>query len=398
MLLRQALLRAALIAPLVAACGGGGGKKGTEKPEVEVEAKASVDQLLAEARAAAKAGDTTTAHAKYKEAGKLQPSVAIVDEHVKFLLEHELPEPAVEVAKAYSEAKPADSKGTLIYANALIGAADFATAAELAGEVLGLEENNAAAYEVRGRAYVMSGKPNEGLDDLRKATELDPKNQNFKLALAAGLQQAGKVDEAALILRDAIRIEESPRALRQLGTVLRQQLQTQEAVTYLIRATKGNPNDAEAWFQLAIAQNDLGDNPEAELSAQKATALAPTSARYWYAYGEMLRFNKKPDDALAAYKKAAELKPPYPKAAGKIAKLLGELGKHADAEVYLTQMVQTDRDNPDLYLNLGKVYAAQKKWKLSVEAYEKYLAIAPKDDGLRKEAMEELKQVKRKAR
>ena len=385
-----------IAAPLLVACGGGG--KEAKEPKAKVEANASASQVLAEARAAAKAGDTDKAHAKYKEAEKLDLQLAVVDEHVTFLLAHHLPDPAVEVAKAYYDAKPADTKGFLLYANALIGAGDFATAAEVAGEVIGLEESNAAGYEARGRAYVMGGKFPEGIEDLRKASELEPKNATYLVSLGSGLHSAGQTDEAGLILRRAIELEESARALRLLGQVRRAQFETKEAVSWLIRATNADKTDPEAWFQLAVAQNDLGDNLEAENSAQKATALDGSVARYWYAYGEMLRFNKKEEEALAAYKKAAELKPPYPKAPGKIAKVLGDMGKYDEAEVYLTQMVQLDRNNPDLYFNLGKVYGAQKKYKLAVEAVEKYLELAPKEDGLRKEAQEDLKAYKRKAR
>jgi cytochrome c-type biogenesis protein CcmH/NrfG len=165
-----------------------------------------------------------------------------------------------------------------------------------------------------------------------------------------------------------------------------------------MRATKADPTDAEAWFQLAVSQNDLGDDAEAELSAQKATSLAPGVSRYWYVYGEMLRINKKGNEAIEAYTKAMDAKPPHPKAAGKLAKVLYESGQADKAEVFLTQLVQNDRDNADLWYNLGWAYSTQKKYRLGVEAFEKYLSLASKDDGLRKSAEAELKALKKKVR
>jgi cytochrome c-type biogenesis protein CcmH/NrfG len=245
----------------------------------------------------------------------------------------------------------------------------------------------------------MGGKVEEGLEDLRKAVELDPKNAVYLTSLGSGLEQARLPDEAALKLRAAIEVDpENARALRLLGQVRRAQYEVQEAVSWLIKATKADPNDAEAWFQLAVAQNDLGDNVEAESSAQKASALDPTISRYWYVYGEMLRINKKSDLAIDAYRKAMEQRPPHPKAGGKLAKVLAESGKYGDAEVFLTNAVQNDRNNPDLYFNLGYVYAQQKKYKLAVEAYERYLELAPKEDGLRKAAADEIKALKKKIR
>src|SRR4051812_16159356 len=107
---RRALLRALLAAapacvvvaaPTLIACGSK--PRPVKKPVVRAAPRPSGAQALGEARAAAKAGDTTTAHARYKEAEKLDLNAAVVDEHVKFLLAHRLPDPAVEVAKAYYE-------------------------------------------------------------------------------------------------------------------------------------------------------------------------------------------------------------------------------------------------------------------------------------------------------
>ena len=141
LVLRRALIHAAfavrtavpvavvLSAPLIVACGGGG--KAPAKPVDKGPAKVSNADVLAEARAAAKANDVTTAHAKYQEAEKLDLQFAVVEEHVKFLLASNLPDPAVETAKHYYETKLSDTKGFLLYANTLIGAGDFATAIEV---------------------------------------------------------------------------------------------------------------------------------------------------------------------------------------------------------------------------------------------------------------------------
>ena len=404
MALRRVLVAAALAvrtpaaglvaASLIVSCGGGGEE--TKKPTAK-KPKGDPTAALAAARAAAKAGDIDTAHAKYGEAGKAKPDVAITEEHVKFLLEHALPDQAVQVSSTWYEANPADAKGSLIHTNGLIGAGDFVTALEVAEGLIGLDDKNAAGYEARGRAKVLASMIDEGLEDLRKAAELEPRNAVYLTSYGSGLEQAKRPDEAALQLRAAIELEpENARALRLLGVVRRAQFEAMESVSWLIKATKADPNDPEGWYQLAVSQNDMADNLEAEVSAQKATALAPTVTRYWYAYGEMLRINKKFDEASNAYRNALEGKPPHPKAAGKLAKVLYENGKPAEAEVFLTGLLQTDRNNADLYFNLGFAYSAQKKYKLAVEALEKYLQLASKDDGLRKPAEAELKILKKK--
>ena len=78
--------------------------------------------------------------------------------------------------------------------------------------------------------------------------------------------------------------------------------------------------------------------------------------------------------------------------------IVSALGREIQQPEHLTELIQTDRGNADLWYNLGWAYSAQKKYKLGVEAFEKYLELASKDDGLRKSAEAELKALKKKVR
>lgn len=405
--IRRLLLTAALAArpvlPVAAtvvvatACGGKStatAKKPTPKPDTP-----AVDGLLNAARAAAKAGDIDGADAKYREAEKADLALATVKEHAELLAKHGRASDAVALTRGYYEAKPSDSNGSLVYANALIAAADWTTAVEIATEVVDLEGQNPAGYETRGRALIGAGKVDEGVEDLRKARDLADKDVRYVLSYGIGLEKAGKIDEAGVQLRSAIELDpENAEALMHLGVVRRGQDEAKEAVSWLIRATKADPDYAEAWYNLAFAYNDMSDNGEAEAAAQKAATLGVDNSQYWYVYGEMLRINKKAEDAKNAYGKAVESKPPHPKAASKYALMLYEAGNYPEAEVFLTDSITKDPRNASLYYNLGWVYSAQKKYRLGVEAFEKYLELAPKDDNDRAKATAEIKSLKKKFR
>ena len=403
--IRRLLLTAALAArpvlPLAAtamvvtACGGKSAAK-PKKPTPTPDAPA-VDGLLNAARAAAKAGDVAGADAKYREAEKIDLALSTVKEHAEFLAKNDRATDAVSLTRSYYEAKPSDSNGSLVYANALIAAEEWNTAVEIATEVVDLEGNNPAGYETRGRALIGAGKIDEGVEDLRKARDLADKDARYVLSYGIGLEKAGKVDEAALQLRAAVELDaENAVALMHLGVVRRQQDEAKEAVSWLIRATKAKPDYAEAWYNLAFAYNDMSDNSEAESAAERAATLGATNSQYWYVYGEMLRINKKAEEAKNAYGKAVESKPPHPKAASKYALMLYEAGQYPEAEVFLTDNIAKDPRNAGLYYNLGWVYSAQKKYKLGVEAFERYLELAPKDDNDRGKATAEIKALKKK--
>jgi Flp pilus assembly protein TadD len=371
-------LRGVAVALTLAACG-------APPPPAHPVKKAPVltaDQLVQQARAAAQKGEIEAADKDYQQAEKLKPDVAIVQEHVDWLIKVKRVDAAVATAKAYYEAKPADVKGYHIYANALIAAGDFATALDVTQQAIGLDANDATAHEQRGRALILAKKIDDGLDEIRKAAQLAPQDPEMLISLGSALQRAGKVDEAALQLREAVKIApDNPRAARLLGMVLRDQFELDEAQVYLTKATKLDPDDGRAWFELGLLQNKKGDGLGAEESLAKACQLEPDDATNWYAYGEQLRYNEKLDQALEAYRKAMTLKPPHPKASAKFGLTLALQKKYAEAETFLTDAIRDDPKNAFNYQNLGVVYEGEKKWKFAIDAYEKFVDLADKADG-----------------
>lgn len=379
---------------VLAGCGGKGQVE-VEEPDDEP-AKPTAEALLAEARAAAQAGDIDGADAKYQQAYAGQPAFEILDERVRMLIEHGRVTPAVDASKAYYEAQPTDARASHLYAQALIAAGDFATALQVTEELLALDENDAAAHEKRGRALILSGQLDAGLEELRKAVAIEPKNAAFLVEFGSALHRAGRINEAALQLRAAITLDpENGRGLMLLGLALRDDSELEEAEVFLRQATK-KMDDARPWFELGIVQNLRGDDLGAEESLAKAVGLEPGNSLYQYAYGEMLRINKNYEGAVEAYRKATELQPPHPKASSKLGLALAEAGRPGEAEVHLTEAIRADASNPYNYFNLGIVYGQQKKWKLGIEMLEKFLEVSDKADGDRGKASDCIKSYKRK--
>lgn len=157
------------------------------------------------------------------------------------------------------------------------------------------------------------------------------------------------------------------------------------AETLLKKALDKDLNNYQAWFDLGFVLNRLGradesiaayrksvaakpdvfesnlnlglmlvrtNNPEAEQFLRTATTLKPTDhaaegqARAWLALAHLLE-NKKPDEALAAYRKASELTPKDPEphlSAG----LLHERQKEfSDAETEYKQALAIDPQSSD---------------------------------------------------
>jgi superkiller protein 3 len=390
------VLGLAVASPTVVA-GCGGKNKGTKKVQKdERPAGKTAEQHLADARAAGEAGDVDGADASYLAAFQAKPDFAILDEHVHYLIDHGRFGPAVDAAKTYYDNNPTDARGSHLYAEALIAMGDFGNALGVAEELITLDDGDGAAHMRKGQALVGAGQVEPGVEELRRAVAIDAKNATFLVELGAGLHRAGKVDEAALQLRTAITLDpENGRALMLLGLALRDQAELEEAEVFLVQATKKSKN-AQPWFELGITQNRRGDDLGAETSLAKAVAIEPTNSLYQYAYGEMLRINKKYDEAIEAYRKATQLDPPHPKASAKLGMALFEAQRLGEAELFLTDAIRKDDKNPFNYYHLAVVYREQDKTKLAIEMYEKFLELADKNDGERAKADACIKALKRK--
>ena len=152
------------------------------------------------------------------------------------------------------------------------------------------------------------------------------------------------------------------------------------------------PVSARRVFHTLLDWAGLG----AESSLSRAVEIEPDNSLYQYAFGEMLRINKKYDEAIEAYRKATDLVPPHPKASSKLGLALFEAQRLGEAELFLTDAIRKDAKNPFNYYNLAIVYREQKKTKLAIEMYEKFLEIADKDDGDRGNAEACVKNLKRR--
>ncbi len=173
-----------------------------------------------------------------------------------------------------------------------------------------------------------------------------------------------------------------------------QQKNFTEAEPLLRQVTEKDPTNNVAWFELGFVENALGKpddsiaayrksveakpdvfepnlnlglqlakkgSPDAEKYLRAATQLKPTShvsegqARAWLSLGHVLEKNK-PDEALAAYEKAAalELKDPEPHLAAGL--ILEKQNKFADAEQQYKQAEQIDPSSVDAAIGLSNIY------------------------------------------
>lgn len=203
--------------------------------------------------------------------------------------------------------------------------------------------DNLAAYNayLRGRqelARYSSAGADQALVEFRRAVELDP---NFALAWAGLASSASQ----GLALSDMNRDE----ALQI----------TREAAT---RAIALNDQIAEAQLARAalVRLEKAPWHPEYEEALLRAIELSPGLAEAWLRHSVFLsREFTRGDEALAAAQRAAELDPLDFNIQNQLIKVLTDLGRYAEAEQKLNNLIQLDETFAINYITMSSLKAAQ---------------------------------------
>jgi len=113
-------------------------------------------------------------------------------------------------------------------------------------------------------------------------------NHQIQLMLQQAIQtfQSGNFDESDLILKKILQIDSKNfQSLHIIGIIKASQSKFGEAVNYLTRAARIQPNDASLQYNLAKALSDSGNDKDALAHHKKAVTLAPFNPGAWINYG-----------------------------------------------------------------------------------------------------------------
>ena len=149
---------------------------------------------------------------------------------------------------------------------------------------------------------------------------------------------------------------ESINAMNQ-GVVLATQKQYVEAVQHLERATSIDPQNAEAFYNLAIVHMEMRKFERAKEDLTRAISVVPSSAAYQEKLGTVLIEVKDWNGARKALEKAVELEPSLFKAYYKLGQVLEELDDQQSALQRYTQSIENGPRFLPAYNALGSLYA-----------------------------------------
>ena len=198
-----------------------------------------------------------------------------------------------------------------------------------------------------GKAYLFSGDPGAATPELKRATELDSRNEPAFRYLAT----ADRLTHAKPAALDAAR-----------------------------RATELDPRDAEAWYQYGeLFTSEDGDENNGRPFLKKAAELAPSDGVYAYAYGRSLADGSQFADAVPFLRKAVRALPNDPNTHFFLGLSLHRSGGGDSTEMVdeLTKAVQLAPADFKGHFELGNVLEERSRFAEALPEFESAAKLNP---------------------
>ena len=170
-----------------------------------------------------------------------------------------------------------------------------------------------------------------------------------------------------------------------LGFVYNALGNTEASVAAYRKSVDAEPDVFESNLNLGLMLVRAGQ-PEAEQFLRAATTLKPTSqveegrARAWLSLAHLLE-STKPEEALAAYRQAATLKPHDPEPHLAAGLLLEKGNQFADAEQEYKRALVIDPQSADALTGLANIYMRGRRFTDAEATLRKLVALHPDDPG-----------------
>ena len=171
-------------------------------------------------------------------------------------------------------------------------------------------------FQLRGSSYYNLKEYTQAVADLEKAVSIQRGGYNDVLQLGLSYLELGNYAKAQLYLEQAAALgDDGGKARNFLERVdyrralaaIRQEKYAQ-ASQMLTQFVKAHPNDAEAWYNLGLAQLFSKQLDDARKSFEKCTNLSSSNADAFRRLGYINEIQKRYEASLKNYRKALELK------------------------------------------------------------------------------------------
>jgi tetratricopeptide (TPR) repeat protein len=156
---------------------------------------------------------------------------------------------------------------------------------------------------------------------------------------------------------------------------LRKEQRYKEACELAHELIASDDQNADLWWNLALAQHSLGRNQESISSVKSLLKLAPSFASGWAHYGVVLAADKQVEQGLKALSHALQLEPDHSYAARQAALICRESNDSEGEIRYLTRLEAMGQANGNDLNQIGIAYWKKKHFEKAIDYYRRSAAI-----------------------
>ena len=198
-----------------------------------------------------------------------------------------------------------------------------------------LNPKNDNPYFELGWIYLSQGKLSQAEDLFKKAIELNPKNDRAYVELAWFYSKQGKFPQAEDAFKTALELNpKNDNAYSELGWFYREQGELSQAEDAFKKAIELNPKNDNAYVGLGWLYRVQGKFPQAEDTFKKAIELNPKNDNVYVELGWVYLNQGKSTQAEDLLKKAIDINPENDRIYGAMSVLYEEMGRSELAKEY----------------------------------------------------------------
>ena len=191
------------------------------------------------------------------------------------------------------------------------------------------DENDARAYAYLGRLFMKTGQWGSAIENLNRATALDPDESEAWLLLAESYKQTGEDQRRIETLRKAaITVPASPDVNFALARTYLERQSLSEALPFLRKAASLNPESSQITLDLVGTLYSLGYLDEAGTVLERARKLWSQDPHLAFIHAKVLIAKGEPESAISAMQIAINVEQPSLEQLALYADIL--LGDHWD--------------------------------------------------------------------
>ena len=190
---------------------------------------------------------------------------------------------------------------------------DYASADHWLTRSLQYNPKDSQAWYYLGRTKYNENRFEEALSAFQQCLKLDPRNAKAEDNLGLSHQALGHSDEALAAFRSAIAwqsqlLKKNSGPFLNLGILLLEQNQVEEAMAYLSEAVEISPEESRAHEQLGKAYARQNELLKAQGELEKAVLLSPDNAALHFILGQLYRKRGLTEKAKVELERGAALR------------------------------------------------------------------------------------------